>query len=297
MVDSAPFRFPPPLQPGDRLCAIAPSGALNEIARLQDGLALWQARGYRVDLGPHWDSRYSYLAGDDAQRREALRQAWENPDYQGVLCIRGGYGSARLLEEWQWPKGHKWLIGFSDITGLLWSLARRRLGAVHGPVLTSVGKEPDWSVQRLIDCVEGRPLGPLQGEGWGNGVAIGTLLPANLAVATNLLFTPAQPDLEGVILAWEDVTEAPYRLDRMITQWRLSGALQGVRGIALGQFTDCAGNPGTWPVLEMLRDRLADLNIPIVANLPFGHVSGNAALPVGVRVELDSDRGSLIILD
>lgn len=295
MSESSRIRFPRPLVGGDRLCAIAPSGALKDHNRLEAGLAVWEAQGYGVDLIPAWDAQHGYLAGTDGQRRRALAEAWQNPDYRGILCIRGGYGGARLLEDWQWPAGDKWLIGFSDVTALLWSLARRGMGSIHGPVLTSLGTAPDWVVERLMAAVEGRPLAPLTGEGWGGGVARGVLLPGNLTVATHLLFTPQQPSLEGVILAWEDVTEAPYRLDRMITQWRMSGALGGVRAIALGQFTDCVGNVGTWSVEEMLRDRLGDLGIPIVANLPFGHGVENGALPVGAMVEVDGDRGTLTI--
>lgn len=123
------------------------------------------------------------------------------------------------------------------------------------------------------------------------------LLPANLTVATHLLGTSHQPDLEGVILAFEDVMEAPYRIDRMLTQWRMSGFFSQVKGIALGNFSQCEppANIPSFSVEEVLRDRLGDLGIPIVSNLPFGHEAGNAALPVGVEVTLDGDMGILDI--
>ncbi len=193
------------------------------------------------------------------------------------------------------PSSLKWLIGFSDITGLLWSLSQLGVSGVHGPVLTSLADEPEWSLNRLFDCVEGRPLLPLTGIGWGSGKVRGILLPANLTVATHLLGTSVQPKLDGVILALEDVTEAPYRIDRMLTQWRMSGAFKGVRGIALGRFSRCEPpkNIPSWTVEEVLRDRLSDLGIPIVSNLPFGHEGANAALPVGQPVQLDADNGIL----
>lgn len=192
-------------------------------------------------------------------------------------------------------KIEKWLIGFSDITGLLWSLCKSGRSGIHGPVLTTIAAEPEWSLNRLFDYLEGRPLAPLKGVGWGGGKVSGILLPANLTVATHLLGTPVKPSIDGVILALEDVTEAPYRIDRMLTQWRMSGAFQGVRGIALGRFSRCdpPKDIPSWTVEEVLRDRLSDLGIPIISDLPFGHEGVNAALPVGQAVVLDGDEGIL----
>jgi len=328
---------PSPLQKGNLLQVIAPSGALREVDAFYQGVDIWCRRGYRVEFPANWDARNGYLAGTDHQRRHQLATAWYDPNCQGILCIRGGYGSARLLEDWTWtsprlssqvvgtdlthnatpetdnvtqsnllgeqgslePKSHipnpKWLIGFSDITCLLWSLAGVGIGSVHGPVLTTLAREPEWSLNRLFDCVEGRPLSPLSGKGWGGGKVRGWLLPGNLTVATHLLGTSILPPLEGAILALEDVTEAPYRIDRLLTQWRMSGVLPKVKGIALGRFSRCypPQNIPSWTVEEVLRDRLTDLDIPIVSELPFGHDGVNAALPVGRWVELDGDQGTL----
>lgn len=289
-------QVPPPLQPGDCLSVITPSGTLREPVDLRQGVEIWEARGYQLKLSTQLEGRWGYLAGTDGERRQALESALTDPNCRGVLCSRGGYGGARLLEDWLWPPmTPKWLIGFSDITSLLWSLSQQGVAGLHGPVLTTLAAEPEWSQQRLFDWLEGRSLPPLQGTGWGGGQAQGLLLPANLTVATHLLGTPIQPSLEGVILALEDVSEAPYRIDRMLTQWRLSGALRQVKGIALGRFSQCQA-PAQIPsftVAEVLRDRLGDLEIAIVADLPFGHNGVNAALPVGVPACLDGDRGTL----
>jgi muramoyltetrapeptide carboxypeptidase len=302
--------LPPSLQPGDRLYAISPSGCLrsqqirgrSELDAYRQGVEIWRQRGYAIEIDPDCEAQWGYLAGTDVQRRQQLDRAWQDPGIKGILCARGGYGASRLLEGWTWTHSSptlppKWLIGFSDITALLWSLYRQGLVGVHAPVLTSLSAEPDWSVQRLIDWVEGRAIPPLQGRGWGGGTVCGKLLPGNLTVATALLGTAVQPDLEGVILAFEDVGEAPYRLDRMLTQWRMMGVFQGVRGMALGQFSGCDvdGSLPSFTVEEVLRDRLGDLGIPIVSDLPFGHIVGNAALPVGAMVELDGDRGVLSV--
>jgi muramoyltetrapeptide carboxypeptidase len=300
-------KLPPLLQPGDLLRVIVPSGPLREFETFQKGVEIWRSKGYRVELPTNYDAREGYLAGTDIERRQQLAEAWLDPECKGILCARGGYGSARLLEDWQWNLDaknqtnisqspiEKWLIGFSDITGLLWSLCKSGRSGIHGPVLTTIAAEPEWSLNRLFDCVEGRPLAPLKGVGWGGGKGSGILLPANLTVATHMLGTSVQPSLDGVILALEDVTEAPYRIDRMLTQWRLSGAFKGVLGIALGRFSRCdpPKDIPSWTTEEVLRDRLSDLGIPIISDLPFGHEGVNAALPVGQLVVLDADKGLL----
>lgn len=288
-------QLPPPLKPGDVLRVIVPSGTLREVDAFNRGIEIWRARGYHVQLPQNWNAREGYLAGTDSQRRKQLLEACLDTQCQGILCARGGYGSARLLEDWTWPEQLKWLIGFSDITALLWSLAQIGVSGVHGPLLTTIAAEPEWSLKRLFDWVEGRPIAPLKGVGWGGGKVSGVLLPANLTVATHLLGTPLQPSLSGVILALEDVTEAPYRIDRMLTQWRMSGAMAGVKGVALGRFSRCAPpkDVPSWTVEEVLRDRIWDLGIPVVSDLPFGHDGINAALPVGQLVELDAEAGIL----
>ncbi|MEA5581736.1 LD-carboxypeptidase [Nodularia harveyana UHCC-0300] len=293
--------LPPSLKPGDLLRVIAPSGALREFEAFERSVEIWRSRGYTVDIMPNLADKWGYLAQTDELRRQQLATAWEDPNCRGILCTRGGFGSTRILENWTWNTLNsappKWLIGFSDITALLWSLYNAGISSVHAPVLTTLANETDWSIQRLFDFVEGRPISPLVGCGWGGGIANGLLLPGNLTVATHLLATSIIPEMDNVILAWEDVGEAPYRIDRMLTQWRLSGLLSKVRGIALGSFTECEPRPNvtSFSVEEVLRDRLGDLGIPIVSNLPFGHESPNAALPVGVFATLDADQGKLII--
>ncbi len=298
-----PLARPAPLVPGDTAIAVLPSGALWEQAALAAAVEIWQARGYRLILPPDPDRRWGYLAGTDERRCEELAQALADPRCRAVLCVRGGYGGARLLEDWRWPLDllarRRWLVGFSDVTALLWSQAAQGLGGLHAPLLTTLSREPAWSQDRLFAALAGQPLAPLQGQGWGGGRVQGLLLPGNLTVATHLLGSPLCPDLQDTILAFEDVSEQPYRLDRMLTQWRISGALAGVRGIALGSFTQCeAANPErSFTAAEVLRDRLGDLGIPVVSDLPFGHGHENAALPVGCPVVLDGDAGLLAFED
>lgn len=295
-------QIPEPLVSGDIVRVIAPSGALREREAFEAGLAIWRSRGYQVKLTPEYGDRWGYLAGTDIQRRQSLRNALADPDCKAILCARGGWGGARLLEDWRWvEQGQtlqpKWLIGFSDITSLLWSLSIQGVSGVHGPLLTTLAAEPEASIQRLFDWVERHDFQPLQGSAWVEGKATGLLLPANLTVATHLLGSLHHPPLEGVILAIEDVSEAPYRIDRMLTQWRMSGLLQQVAGVAIGRFSQCdpPQSVPSFSVEEVLRDRLCDLGVPVVAELPFGHDGENAALPVGVPVTLDGTAGTLAL--
>lgn len=291
------WKQPPYLNPGDTIIGISPSGAVKDLTAVKKAMETVRSQGYNLELDKHWDARYGYLGGTDEQRRASLLEALTNPNCKAIIAVRGGYGAARLLEEKDWEtlfiNYPKWLIGFSDITSLLWKLARVNISSIHGPVLTTLATEPEWSLKRLFNYLQGDSLPPLQGQGWGNGQAEGWLLPANLTVATHILGTPLQPPLNGVILALEDIGEPPYRIDRMLTQWRLMGAFRGVKGIALGRFSGCEGSSNSWTVEAVLRDRLGDLGIPIVADLPFGHDGVNAMLPVGMKVRLDGEQGIL----
>lgn len=294
------MKQPAPLQPGDRVQMVAASSALigdAALARLDGGISVLQGWGLEVELPPLAGRSWGYLAGRDQERRGDLEAAARR-GADLLACVRGGWGAARLLEQ-PLALPCRWLLGFSDVTSLLWAqLAQGQGGAIHGPLLTTLGAEPAWSQERLRAVLFGEPLAPLQGEGWVGGSAKGPLLAANLTVATHLLGTSHLPDLRGAILVLEDVGEAPYRIERMLTHWRLCGALQQLGGIGLGAFSDCDGNSGgassdCFSLEQVLRERTADLGMPVVAGLPVGHVAGNGALPLGAMAELDGDSGQL----
>jgi muramoyltetrapeptide carboxypeptidase len=302
--------LPPPLRPGDLVRLVAASSALESGEALEAGLTVLRSWGLEVPSGAAAlvERRWGYLAGNDGARAADLRPPPAHPDSRTVpalhACVRGGWGSARLLEH-DLPQPQGWLLGFSDVTSLLWDRVACGLGgAIHGPLLTTLATEPTWSQERLRALLFGEPLSDLEGSGWQGGVAEGPLLAANLTVATHLLGTPHLPDLSGAILILEDVGEAPYRIERMLTHWRLCGALQRLGAIGFGSFEGCetvdsrAEEPDErrFSLAQVLRERTADLDIPVVAGLPVGHAPGNAALPLGVRARLDASRGILSVL-
>jgi len=307
---SAALPLPQPLRPGDRVGLVAASSALESGEALEAGMAVLRSWGLQVplDAAAVVERRWGYLAGSDEARAADLQPPPTDPDIRGTaalhVCVRGGWGSARLLERCL-PQPEGWLLGFSDVTSLLWNRVARGLGgAIHGPLLTTLATEPAWSQERLRALLFGEPLADLEGTGWQDGVAEGSLLAANLTVATHLLGTPHLPDLRGAILILEDVGEAPYRIERMLTHWRLCGALQRLAAIGFGSFEGCeaadsraeAPPEQRFSLEQVLRERTADLGIPVVADLPLGHAPGNAALPLGVRARLDASRGTLALL-
>ena len=274
---------------------VAPSSALGDAERLQQGIELLRSWGHTIRSVPDPARHWGYYAGSDAERLADF-----NGEAELWACARGGWGAARLLEQgWQPPQG--WLLGFSDVTSLLWAQQAAGLsGAIHGPLVTTLAAEPQWSQSRLRDLLAGQALAPLQGQGWQGGIAEDPLLVGNLTVATHLLGTKHCPDLAGRVLLLEDIGEAPYRIDRLLTHWRLSGSLQQLAGLGFGRFEGCEApdddaRPG-FCLEQVLRERSLDLGIPVVGELPFGHGQPNAALPLGRTVRLDGSSGTLSVL-
>ena len=288
--------MPSPLKQGDWVTIAAPSSAVSDEASLMAGIAVLESWGLNVKPPACRDRHWGYLAGRDSERLHDLSEGTLTPL---LACARGGWGSARLLEQAvPWSEG--WLLGFSDVTALLCSrMASGFAGGIHGPLVTTLASEPAWSQQRLHDLLFGHPVASLEGTGWIRGKVNGPLVTVNLTVASHLLGSRHFPDLRGAILVIEDVGEAPYRLDRMLTHWRLAGVLQDLSGLGLGRFSDCdeaeSGDPDhRFNLEQVLRERSTDLGCPVVANLPVGHGDGgNAALPMGVIAQLDGDNGSL----
>jgi muramoyltetrapeptide carboxypeptidase len=288
---------------------VAASSAIPATAAVDGGLAVLRSWGLRPRGRSRLQRRWGLLAGSDHERGRDLAE----PEAAALrLCARGGWGSARLLERHlPWRGG--WLLGFSDVTSLLWARQAAGIaGGLHGPLLTTLAAEPPWSRERLRRLLFGEPpaaLPDLTGESWCGGEASGPLLVANLTVATHLLGTPHLPPLKGRILVLEDVGERPYRLDRLLTHWRLCGALQQLAGIGFGRFSDCGDPPepardpepagaggGPRDAAAVLRERTHDLGIPVLAGLPVGHDPGNAVLPIGAPARLDGTRGRLTLL-
>ncbi len=284
-----------PLKKGDEVVTVAASSAIEDKTSLEKGIEVLESWGLISRPQEIEARRWGYLAGNDESRRKDLEPIEIAPLF---ACARGGWGAARLLESRiKWQPG--WLLGFSDVTSLLWArYAAGFDGCVHGPLITTLGEEPPWSKERLRKLLFGEPVPDLTGTTWRGGNCKGKLVVANLTVATHLLGTNYVPNLKGAILLFEDVGEAPYRIDRMLTQWRLAGGLNDLAGIGFGEFKGCVetesiSDEETFQVEQVLIERTSDLGIPVIGNFPIGHCSGNAALPIGREAILNGDLGRL----
>ncbi|APR99786.1 S66 peptidase family protein [Pajaroellobacter abortibovis] len=285
------FCYPSPLCPGDRVALVAPSGPCEPNLFFQ--MLGWIQGRYQVQVQPGILARKGYLAGDDQRRREELSSAFCDPGIKAVIAVRGGYGATRIVDALPWEelkKHPKWLVGMSDCTALHLEVNRRSITSIHAGGTMHLCQSPYASVHRadLMRLLE-HPDASYQWPALSilhPGGAQGPLMGGNLALleATAAAGRLAFPS--GVILALEDVAEAPYRIDRMLTALRLGGYLKKVGGIVFGKFT--RSKPGRYGVSteEVLIECTRDLAIPVYADAPFGHGTRNRAFILGSWVTL-----------
>jgi muramoyltetrapeptide carboxypeptidase len=287
-----------PLAPGARVALLAPAGPLGSTAELERSEANARAFGWEPVTFPHALSRDGYLAGDDTDRLADLEAALRDPRTDAVWCVRGGYGTMRLLDSIDYDalrRRPKPIIGYSDITALHLAVrARADIVSYHGPnargVLTPFSRE---SLARAVASHDD-PLTTVRPTRWlRDGRAEGHLEGGNLALICALLGTPYAPRFDGAILVIEDVGEPLYRIDRMFRQLMLSGALARVAALCFGAFTergdDADALPRTLDVI--LEEAAAQVHGPCIADVPLGHIADQWTLPLGARAELSATSG------
>lgn len=308
--------LPVPLRRGDTVALVSPSSATDERLNLQLAREVMEALGFRVKTGAHYAARRGHLAGDDAARAADLNAAFADPDVRAVVAVRGGSGAARVLPLLDYDAiraNPKVLLGYSDITALHSAIhARTGLVTFHGPNGTGSwnGFNAD-QFRRLFfereamvyrNPVEaGDELVPRRNRTLTitGGRAQGELVGGNLTVLTALAGSPYLPDFRGKVLFLEDVSEAPYRIDRMFSTLRLMGALDGLAGFIFGECTDCdpGDGYGSLTIDEILDDYIRPLGIPAYRGAMIGHIRQQFIVPVGGRVEMDADDGSFRLLE
>lgn len=323
-----PERSPAPVRPkalakGARVALIAPASPSSDPDSNDIALEVVAAHGFVPKLMPNARESTMYLAGTDAQRAKDLNDAFRDPTVDAIWCLRGGYGSPRLLPHLDYEairKNPKPFIGYSDITAPLCAIHRMTgLVTFHGPIAGE--SQTDYTLAefrrvlfepRAAGIVGAAPAFPPR-DGQvdranrlyriSRGRAQGPLVGGNISVFSTLIGTPFEPELKGRILFLEEVGEEPYRIDRWLTQFVLTGKLSACAGVVLGKFHDCGPKDykpsfnGTWTWHEVAADRLGKLGIPVLAGVLFGHVADKTTLPVGVTAELDVEAGTLSLLE
>lgn len=279
---------------------VAPSGPIPADVLDRGVAVLREVFGLQVRMRPDVTAKAGYLAGSDTRRLEEWREAASDREVRAIFCARGGYGAMRLLEKLEPPRllhPPKWVIGYSDATALHAALNGAGLVTLHGPMVYQLPFLSPGALEHLKAILFGYtsaepPASGAPRPGTGclaenvirPGRASGTLLGGSLTLLAHLCGTAWLPRMHGAVLFIEDVGEKPYRLDRYLTQLRLAGALDGVRGVCVGQLVDCDNEFESGA--EAVRQIVRSLGVPAIEGIPAGHLERNFALPLGSIVSV-----------
>ena len=312
-----PLIRPRPLREGDTIGLITPSTYVSDPDRLEDAARTVRYFGLKPKFGKNVAKRAGYLGGSVADRLEDLHAMFGDPSVNGIFAIRGGYGSAQLLDRIDYDlirSNPKIFLGYSDITAMHLAINKKAgLMTFHGPVALS--KFTDYTQRFFRKALfDSGPIGAVTNPPETNqlrpthrlrtvkpGRARGTLIGGNLTLVCTTMGTPYEIETAGRILFIEDVGEEPYRIDRFLTQLRLAGKLQAAAGIVWGECADCHPNDykpsfeSTFSLGEVVDQILGALSIPVLAGLTIGHTDDQLTLPEGAMATLDADKQELTI--
>ncbi len=294
--------FPSSLNPGDQIRIVSPSGVIDPqfIDGASNVLAKW---GLQVTEGEFARTEYGRFAGTEEQRIFDLQQALDDQDVKAILCSRGGYGLAQIVDKLDYAafqKSQKWMVGFSDITILHNVITNLGIASVHGIMAKHLSELPADSDQSkgLKDILFGKlPHYEIASESLNRtGVAHGKLIGGNLSVLMGLRGSRFDLPYENNILFIEDIAEKPYHIDRMMQNLRFSGMLSRLSGLVVGQFSDCEEDPlMKQTIAEIIRNAVNDYAYPVCFNFPSGHVDYNLPLILGADVCLNVDSNSSVL--
>ncbi|MBN1879911.1 LD-carboxypeptidase [bacterium] len=296
----------PALRPGDTVAIVAPAGPPDHTS-LNRGVRFLENSGFRVIIANHVIDRNGYLAGTDADRTNDFNSMLKRQDVRAIFCARGGYGSARIVRDLDFAalrKDPKIIVGFSDITTILAAVwAECRLITFHGPLATSLGRSP-WTDTHLLTQISGQsgathpwpqtadPSNPGRMQTFNMSQPVeGRLFGGCLSLLVTLTGTPWDLQDQSPILFFEEISEAPYRIDRMLTHLRNAQWFSKARGLLSGQFINCIQRPDdpepTPATNDIVRSILTSQSLPVITNLPFGHGPSALTIPFGALVQID----------
>lgn len=307
---------PKRLKAGDTIGLVTPASPITE-AQLDKTIQNIEGLGFKVEFNrKRVLARNGYLAGSDLVRADEVNLMFDNPKIDGIWCIRGGYGVARMLDMLNYKvirQNPKVLIGYSDITALHQAIYKKTgLVCFHGPAGASTFT--DYAAKHVKNVITNPqenytieyPLENLDKENAAyqpftikEGIAEGELIGGNLTLAVSLIGTDYDVSYDDKLVFFEDVGEKPYRIDRMITQLLLAGKFKKVKGIILGVFYNCETTEGedSLTLRDMLIDRFQYLNVPIIYGMSFGHIDNQFTLPLGIKARLNTEDKSILLLE
>jgi len=281
------------LKEGNIVKVIAPSSYIENKKEFFSGIEIIKNWGLNVKFSNLINRKSGYFAGNDNTRFTEIEKA---QDSALIICAKGGWGASRILEKApKWKD--KWLLGFSDNCSLLLSkYSKGSFGSIHGPTISTLSKEPNWSLDRLRTFLFEGYLEDIIGFPLKKGIARGEILISNLTIFCFLIGTNDMPNCDGKIIIFEDINEDIYKIDRMFTYIRMTKVLKNIVGIGFGNFFDQKGTDKIDYLEKLIIDRFAEFDIPIITNLPVGHLTGNACIPYGYRGMLNGNNGKLSII-
>lgn len=307
---------PSPLRPGQVVGVVAPGTAVPSPDDLFRANEIIAKLGLRPKFSRSISKGSNYRTRSVQERLDDLMEMFLDKDVRAIFCIRGGYGSGQLLDKIDYNivrNNPKIFVGYSDITALHIAFNRfANLVTFHGPVLLSTFSRYTFeSLSSVIMGTSKKPIiqNPSEGDSIrvshyvrtiNSGVTDGFVIGGNLSIICSLLGTPYEYKFEDSILLLEDVKEEPFRIDRMLNQLRLSGALEKVKGIAFGECSDCiSSSPNIWDFSlgEVIDYYFAKLNKPSCYGICIGHTTDQATFAIGAKAEFDADKGVIQYLE
>ena len=305
------------LKTGDTIGLVAPGSYISE-TELKDSIKNLEALGFKVVYTEKILLQNGYFSGTDEQRAEDLTNMFKRNDVAGIVCTRGGYGCARILPLLDYDvieENPKVLIGYSDVTALNYGIFRKTgLITFHGPVSISTFNE--FSVNNFKNVLmnpsneivfensnSGEDENPYGVVSIGRGIKQGRLVGGNLSIAVSLIGTEYDVDFDDTIIYLEEIGEEPYRIDRMLTQMIQAEKFEDANGVAMGIFRRCEPKikdpsfPKSFSLIDVLKDRLGNLKIPVVYGMSFGHIKDKFTIPFGIKAELDSEQQTITLME
>ena len=285
--------LPPFLNLSDQIRILSPSGVIDSKC-IDDSINILTDWGLKVTEGKYARSEYGRFAGTPAERAEDLQQALDDPSVKAILCSRGGYGLAQIIDKLDFTgfvKSPKWVIGFSDISILHNAISNLGIASIHGIMGMHLSALPVDSEQ--TQSIKNILFGKLPSYNLSNetnnrtGQATGKLIGGNLAVLMGLRGSRFDMKPKDAILFIEDIGEKPYQIDRMIQGLRLGGLLAQLSGLIVGQFSECDEDPLMMQsIQEIILNAVKEYDYPVCFNFPAGHVEYNLPLVLGTKVQL-----------